>query len=239
MKSILLKEEILRPNDAFNIMKRRTLLPPPTKFFLFNEELKEKFNEFIPIFWKLFLKRVNIEEYAKVLGVTVDQAKIVLEEIIFQNIKYHAYGRLYEMASEGMYDEELEDMVSWKNHEGFIRLNKKSKQIEEIFQQNLFVGFVAAGYAPSLNIQKKFDEIVREYESLNRVNENAHNKIKGLMKNKRNDWQPIKLELMKKLKDTAEMNRKKNGKLNFSKIGKTFGITHHTAKKWCDQNKID
>jgi len=32
--------------------------------------------------------------------------------------------------------------------------------------------------------------------------------------------------------------RKKNGKLNFSEIGRTFGISNHTAKSWCQRYNV-
>jgi hypothetical protein len=40
------------------------------------------------------------------------------------------------------------------------------------------------------------------------------------------------------VKIKVELHRMKNGKINYSKVGREYGVSHHTAKKWCERYRI-
>jgi hypothetical protein len=54
----------------------------------------------------------------------------------------------------------------------------------------------------------------------------------------RNKLKYMKLPPQAELMEIADKSRKKNGSLNYTKIADQLGCSNHTAKKWCDMNRI-
>jgi hypothetical protein len=73
-----------------------------------------------------------------------------------------------------------------------------------------------------------------EHSDTNRQLEVAHQKVVQLRRRLKVNGKPGKDELS----EIAEKTRKKNGKLNYSKIGVAFGCSSPTAKDWCKQYGI-
>jgi hypothetical protein len=82
-------------------------------------------------------------------------------------------------------------------------------------------------------LKNDLEESKKQNSEINRELANAHSLIK---KQKR------KLKLpdisVKDLREIVDSCRKKNGKINYSKIGRQLGVTHHTAKRYCEQHRI-
>lgn len=65
---------------------------------------------------------------------------------------------------------------------------------------------------------------------------NLQNKVLVLRKKNRLKNTPTREELFKLVDEC----RKKNDKINYSKLGREkLGVSYHTAKKWCDEHKIE
>jgi hypothetical protein len=78
-------------------------------------------------------------------------------------------------------------------------------------------------------------EAVRNNENINRDLEVSNAKVLHLrLKTKYPDI-PEKHALL----SLADKCRKKNGKINFSKLGDEIGRSNHTAKEWCKHHKIE
>jgi len=85
-------------------------------------------------------------------------------------------------------------------------------------------------------LEKKVDSATpSETAQINNQLRVAQQMVKHLKKRLRYGAKPGKDELC----ENADKCRKKNGKINYSKLGKDFlGTSHHTAKKWCDEYGI-
>lgn len=94
--------------------------------------------------------------------------------------------------------------------------------------------------------------IKKDYTYINRELEIAHNKLKNKAEKRtkvlrqKNDNEKVRIEFFEKaindfepkLKNAVEKCRFKNGKINFSKLGKQFGVDHKTALNWCKRYAI-
>lgn len=104
----------------------------------------------------------------------------------------------------------------------------------------------------NISFKSEIKTIKNDYSFINRELEIAHNKLKDRTKNRikeikqKNDTKKARIEFIAKaidnfepkLKNAAEKCRFKNGKINFSKLGKQFGVDHKTAQNWCKRYAI-
>jgi hypothetical protein len=102
------------------------------------------------------------------------------------------------------------------------------------------------------SFKSEIKTIKNDYTYINRELEIAHNKLKNRAKNRAKvirqkiETEKARVEFFEKaindfepkLKNTVEKCRFKNGKINFSKLGKQFGVDHKTALNWCKRYAI-
>jgi hypothetical protein len=66
----------------------------------------------------------------------------------------------------------------------------------------------------------------------------ANEKVKCLIKKLRTIRQEKVAPDLARLMEVAEACRKKNGKLNYSEIGRRMNVSYHTAQEWCRKSRI-
>ena len=88
--------------------------------------------------------------------------------------------------------------------------------------------------------KNEYEILESNYKGVNRELSIAHNKIKNRRKNqKQKDQARIEFlekfipEFKNKLLRQVEDCRFKNGKINFSKLSRKFGVDHKTIQSWC------
>jgi len=82
-------------------------------------------------------------------------------------------------------------------------------------------------------------EMMKNFRDLNNERAVAQNLLKKIRQKNRALLEREKVRVDPDgLRDIAERTRMKNGKLNYSAIGRELGIVYHTAKKWCRDSKI-
>ncbi|MBI5021891.1 MAG: hypothetical protein HZB59_10690 [Ignavibacteriales bacterium] len=82
--------------------------------------------------------------------------------------------------------------------------------------------------------QQKRTPDVETYNDKDRTIEIQNEKIKVFMKKVRNKNKPP----LEELRSLADNCRFKNGKINYSEMGKQLGYSNHTVRKWCDSDNI-
>jgi len=107
------------------------------------------------------------------------------------------------------------------------------KPIEDVFE---VPGLILASLGNERkNWIKKIDAFEDELKMRNRVEEIRNEKIKKLMSDKRKLTDDAKKPSKNELIRLIDENRKKNGKINYSKTAKELGRTHHTIRSWCEE----
>jgi len=82
-------------------------------------------------------------------------------------------------------------------------------------------------------LKNELEEWKKQNSELNRELTSAHTLIK---KQKRKLKLPDISE--KELREIVDSCRMKNKKINYSEVGRRLGVTHHTAKRYCEQYRI-
>lgn len=184
-------------------------------------------------FWKKFEKRLScdITEVFK-----PNPSLSVWKNLVERIVAYQVYTKI-EYSNEYTYDK-----------------SNNSYSINNVFLDNCFYESFylseitnAIIYKDKNRLKILADDIEISNKYFNRELENAHNRIKALAEKtiKEKNSKIRYTELLRentfenKLKNIAEVTRKKNGKLNFTQIASQIGqMSHHTVKKWCKKYKI-
>lgn len=108
------------------------------------------------------------------------------------------------------------------------RLENEIKKIDEIINTNN----KKTETKKEIKSEKAESMLIRENELLNNELANAHNALKKLIKIKfakidYSKFNPIEIQKY------ADSTRKKNQKLNYSKIAQKIGVSDHTTKNLC------
>lgn len=90
--------------------------------------------------------------------------------------------------------------------------------------------------------KKEVDSLKTENLHINREMENRNNWIKNYKEKSRTKINRIlknkNIPPNNELYDLANDSRLKNGKINFSELGRKLGRSNHTAKEWCKYHNI-
>lgn len=212
-----------------------------SEFFMLEGDLREYFRKEFDEYWSYFDINFDLEQlYQSMLKISKAQAKNANREVSFNLFRNAFYGRLYEFAKGNLRDEEIEKMLNYDNTTGYWRLTQRTEVLDGL-AMNLFIpGYTAiAIFAPEKRkANEEYKNIMKQYKDQIYYSELQNNKIKNLRKlvNKvRND---AKKPTAKDLAKIANETKKKNGKLNYKKIGETLGVSNHTAKNWCNDFNI-
>lgn len=123
--------------------------------------------------------------------------------------------------------------VKTHNKPLITRINKIDKQLP-ILQEKLNQAEVDELLNDSIKekkgkTSKELEKLKGDNESINRELSIAHDKLKAYKKRHRFKNIPEENEL----KRIIEKSKKKNGKINYSAVGKEFGVDHQMSKRWC------
>ena len=122
------------------------------------------------------------------------------------------------------------DIANYFNKEGFKKAINYSNYLAAV---TILIANEEVGKA-----KKLIDQLNSEHKSVNYELRVAHGKIKEY-REKKKAYEKIKnIPPEMELIDMAEDCRFSNGNINYSKLGRRIGRTHHTAKEWCKHYNI-
>jgi hypothetical protein len=134
-------------------------------------------------------------------------------------------------------DEDCEEILnSWVN-----RWSKSTLYLAKIINLTKYSDFVKYKKCVDKEVNSyraEKEEIISKYDALNNEQNVANRKIIVLRKEKRKLMDGQNRPSGSELQEVADRTRKKNGSLNFSKIGNELGVSHHTAKNYCKELNI-
>ena len=128
--------------------------------------------------------------------------------------------------------EEVEELKNlWESYQNLLLSYKKSEEeLKKSHDQLKKDNFQLQSKIKSIGEEKS--QILNDYDGLNKQFSIASDKIK-----KTNKIRYAKLDYSRFTQGTvnnyANESRKRNGKLNFTEIGKKLGVSDHTAKNIC------
>ncbi|MCB9207566.1 MAG: hypothetical protein H6611_09725 [Ignavibacteriales bacterium] len=240
----VIKKKILC--DIDNI-KKNIKLKTREKEIIIDSHDKKKFNrntfkEFYPIFYtefekefeNLFKRWVNVSDNKNLM-----KLKTEIKSLFEQQVLNNLYAQPYlinnlETKGKNVYSNLVLHLVNQPIRFFELFLSSVSEEKNEVEK----------------TVQRFIEEINLTESNYRQVNNElsiAQNKIKKLLEQKRaqnvKEVTIVTLEkLIPNIKNiiirTSEECRMKNTKLNYSKIGKKLGVSHHTAKKWCAKYNV-
>ncbi|MEG8989803.1 hypothetical protein VJY32_08500 [Ignavibacteria bacterium 4148-Me] len=135
-----------------------------------------------------------------------------------------------------------------------VSIERCEQKIKQVLNIHYIEHYIIANNLKKANeILKKEDEIKKkelqrkenDFISLSREHSIALEKLKKKRKAETHKEFPINIltnikpEIINKIKSVAKECIKKNGKINYSKMGKQLGVSNHTARNWCKKLNIE
>lgn len=212
-----------------------------SEFFMLNDDLREYFRKEFDEYWSYYEMNYDLENlYKQTLKINKVQAKHANRELAFDLFSSAYYGKLYEFAKGNKRNEEIYKSIKYDERTGYWRLTKEREILEDITMSVLMPGYTAMAIIvpEKRKANEKYEETLKQYKEQISYSELQNNKIKDLRKLVNKVRLDAKKPDRKNLNDIAQKCKKKNGTLNFKKIGEVLGITNHTATRWCKEYKI-
>jgi len=169
-------------------------------------------------FWNTFLRGKKLEEKYK------------------QLMKYAILGKIVKNAEQRilLY---INNLGEFKISSTF-NYNERSDMeffADYILMENLysaiFINALSSG--DNLKLKAMISDISSDNEQLNNELAINHKKLKIIRKKNRILIDSKRLPSAKEVESVALNSRFKSGNINYSEIGRKFGVSHHTAKGWC------
>ncbi len=212
-----------------------------SEFFMLNDDLREYFRKEFDVYWSYYEMNYDLENiYQKTLKINKVHAKHANREVAYNLFCDAFYGRLYEFAKGNNLNEEIAKSIKYNERTGYWRLTKDITILKDITMSVLMPGYTAIAIIvpEKREANEKYEETLKQYKEQISHSELQNNKIKNLRKLVNKVRIDAKKPERTKLNDIAQKCKKKNGTLNYKKIGEMLGITNHTAKAWCREYKI-